>query len=46
MIIQYFMDKETAWKFAIELDKDLFQVIDYGKEENSFMPYFISYAKR
>jgi hypothetical protein len=46
MITQYFMDEKTAWSFALSLDKSLYQVIDYGKKENSFLPYFISYAKR
>lgn len=45
MITQYFATQEKAWAFALGLDKDKYQVIDYGKMD-SFMPYYVSYARR
>ena len=46
MITQYFATQEKAWSFALNLDKNHFQVIDYGKEKDSFLPYFVTYAER
>lgn len=46
MITQYFMTQDAAWLFALNLDKNIFQVINYGKNENISLPYFVSYAKR
>lgn len=45
MITQYFATQQQAWAFALQLDKTIFQVIDYGKLDSA-LPYFVSYAKR
>lgn len=45
MITQYFATQAQAWSFALALDKNKFQVIDYGRMEG-FLPYFVSYAAR
>ena len=45
MITRFFATQEKAWTFALELDKNKFQVIDYGKMDG-FMPYYVSYARR
>lgn len=45
MITRYFATQEKAWAFALNLDKNKYQVIDYGKMDSA-LPYYVSYAKR
>ena len=45
MITQYFATQAQAWAFALDLDKDKYQVIDYGKMDSA-LPYYVSYACR
>lgn len=45
MITRFFATQEQAWAFALDLDKTVFQVIEYGKTDDA-LPYFVSYAAR